>query len=83
MHTEASLSCILFTVKCSKVSLGSFGAFPVSGDLESNFDFNIQGSLYHQLYNLLVFFYLACDLAEGQGPWASCFVFQTVKCLIF
>ncbi len=41
-----SLSCLRSTfVKCSKVSLGSFGVFPGFDDLESTFDLNIQGFL--------------------------------------
>ncbi len=45
------------------------------GDLVSTCDLNIQGSLYCQLYTLLVYFYVASDQAERQGPWASCYFF--------
>ena len=63
-----------------KFSLGSFAAFPVFGDLLSTFDWNIQVSLYCQVYTLLVFFELASDQAERQSPWASCILSLTLLC---
>ncbi len=44
-------------------------------DLVSTFDLNFQQSYlycYREVYTLPIFFYLASDQAERQGPWASC-----------
>ncbi len=38
----------------------------------STFDLSFQQSLYCQVCTLPIFFYLASDQADRQGPWASC-----------
>ena len=61
-----------------KFSLESFGAFPIFDSLVhvSAFVLNFQGYLYRyygsKFITIPIFFYLANDQAEHQGPWASC-----------
>ncbi len=50
-------------------TLGSFAAFPGFDDFA--FDLNFQVYFYWEVYTFPVFFYLANDQAECQGPWVS------------
>ncbi len=54
---------VLLTVRCSSCVWGRLVHFRFFTYL----DLNIQG-----YFTLLLFFYLANDQAEHQGPWASC-----------